>query len=64
MFISFVPTCAITFRKTHGKNKAYKCDIEDFVHFASLSGVVRSPSSFVNSFIGNMVKYYLPYTLT
>ena len=47
MFKAFVPTCAVGFRTTHGKNKTRKFDIEGFVPVASLNGVVGLPSSFI-----------------
>ena len=51
IFNAFVPTCAVAFRTTHGKNNRHKCDTEGFVPDASLYGVVGSPSSFIRYLI-------------
>ena len=63
MFNVFVSTCAVAFRTTYGQNKTHKCDTEGFVPVASFYVVIRSPSSFIRSFIGRTVKYDLLYTL-
>ena len=63
MLNAFVPTCAVAFRTTYGKNKMRKCEFEGFIHVASLYGEIGFPTSFINSLIGIPVKYDLPNTL-
>ena len=57
MFNDFVPTFAVDFCTTHGKNKTRKCNIEGFIPVKNLNGVVGSPSSFIKSLIGSTSKY-------
>ena len=56
IFNAFLSTCAVAFRTKHGHNNTRKCDTEGFVPVESLNGLVKSPSSFIISFIGRTVK--------
>ena len=58
IFNAFVPTCAVAFRTTHGKNNTLICSTEGFVPVASLYGVVRSPSSFIRYLMGRTGKIW------
>ena len=53
MFNAFVPTLAVAFCTTNGKNKTRKCNIEGFIPVASLNVVVLPPSSFIKYLIGS-----------
>ena len=44
--------CAVAFCITHGNNKTRRFDNKGFVPFASLCGVVGSPSLFYKCLIG------------
>ena len=58
IFNAFVPTCAVSFRTTHGQNHTRKYDAEGFVSVSSLNGVIVSPSSFISYLIGRTRKIW------
>ena len=51
MFHAFVPTFAVAFYTTHGRNKNFEWDIEGFIPVASVNGVVGLPYLFINYLI-------------